>query len=141
MQLILHASKPTKFSYYAKDLFFNPFLVIGCGNVCLAQDEPVILHPLNNSGSQTSSDAEEGKPVFPRSPIYIPSVYLSEYTLLFEECCIGCEIEIMENDEVVYSTIITDANGTVQLPEDLSGNFELHLYWGSFVFVGEIDLE
>ncbi len=47
----------------------------------------------------------------------------------------------MENDEVVYSTIITDANGTVQLPEDLSGNFELHLYWGGFVFVGEIELQ
>ena len=102
-------------------------------------DEPIVLRP-NNNGSNSSENTSEQNG-FPRSPIYIPTVYYSNHTLLFEECCIGCEIEIMENDEVVYSTIITDANGTVQLPEDLSGNFELHLYWGSFVFVGEIDLE
>ncbi|MDO4802225.1 MAG: hypothetical protein Q4A15_08675 [Prevotellaceae bacterium] len=111
---------------------------LGCGIINAQTDEPIVLRP-NNTGSEATANTS-GQNGPQRSPIYIPTIYYSNHTLLFEECCIGCEIEIMENDEVVYSTIITDANGTVQLPEDLSGNFELCLYWSSFAFVGEFEL-
>ena len=99
--------------------------------------ERVIIHPTTPSPTMGSTENDG----LQRSPVYLPSVFLANHTLLFEECCIGCEIEIMENDEVVYSTIITDANGTVQLPEDLTGNFELRLYWGRLVFVGKFELQ
>lgn len=115
--------------------FFLAVMLICFISATVQAQEPVVLIAKTSTGIGSEMETN-----VPRSPIYIPSVFLSDYTLLFEECCFGCEIEIMENDEVVYSTIITDANGTVQLPEDLSGNFELCLYRGSFVFVGEIEV-
>ena len=111
-----------------------------CNSVSAQDNGQIPLHPIATQGQSNSSETGTVQGGLQRSPVYIPSVFLSNHTLLFEECCIGCEIEIMENDEVVYSTIITDANGTVQLPEDLSGNFELCLYWSSFAFVGEFEL-
>lgn len=114
-------------------------LFIGCANVCSAQNEPVIIHP-SNGGSQTSPNSGEGTPVPQRSPVYIPSVYLSDYTLLFEECCIGCEIEIIKDEEIVYSTVITNDDGLVEVPSTLSGTCELRLYYGSIVFIGEFSV-
>ncbi|MDO4801555.1 MAG: hypothetical protein Q4A15_05260 [Prevotellaceae bacterium] len=111
-------------------------LLLGTASSVNAQ-ERIVVHPTDPSPTTDPTEIDAPQ----RSPIYIPSVFLSDYTLLFEECCFGCEIEIMENDEVVYSTIITDTNGTVQLPENLTGSFELHLYWGGLVFVGEIYFE
>lgn len=109
-----------------------------CNSVSAQDNGQVPLHPQMGSVPHEGITEHDG---LQRSPVYIPLVFLSDHTLLFEECCIGCEIEIMENDEVVHSTFITDANGTVQLPEDLSGCLELRLYWGSFVFVGEFELQ
>lgn len=108
-----------------------------CNSVSAQDNGQVPLHPQMGSVPHEGITEHDG---LQRSPVYIPSVFLSDYTLLFEECCIGCEIEIMENDEVVFSTSITDENGVVLLPENLSGFFEFRLYWGSHVFVGEIEL-
>lgn len=122
-----------------KQFSFLLIVLVGLCSISYAQTgEPVIL---GDGGENTSPyiDPAQGGPQ--RSPIYVPSVFLSDHTLIFERCCIGSEIEISQNDEVLYSTTITDENGIVFLPENLSGCFELHLYWGSLVFFGEIDLE
>lgn len=76
-----------------------------------------------------------------RSPIYIPSVYLSDNTLFFERNCIGHQVEILHDEVAVFSTTITDEHGTVELPSVIIGECELRLYWGSIVFVGELILE
>lgn len=122
-----------------KLIHFLVFVVTVCWcNFSYAQTgDPVIIH----EGDDSNSPSIPGQLGPQRSPIYVPSVFLSDHTLIFERCCIGSEIEISQNDEVLYSTTITDENGIVFLPENLSGCFELHLYWGSLVFFGEIDLE
>lgn len=110
--------------------------------ICYAQsNEPVVLQPCNPNApaSNSGNNPDQGGPQ--RSPIFIPSVFLDGYSLLFERCCIGSEIEICQDDEVVYSTSITDENCVVLLPENLSGFFEFRLYWGSHVFVGEFELQ
>ena len=76
---------------------------------------------------------------YPRSPIRTPNVYIDEYTLLFDTSYEGFTIELLQDEVVVYSDII-DEDGEVQRPDYLEGEYELHFYVGSFVFVGEIEL-
>ena len=44
-----------------------------------------------------------------------------------------------ENDNIVYTTII-DETGIVELPDTLSGIFELQIERGSITFVREIEI-
>ena len=60
-----------------------------------AEDKPVILHP-----SSTTHGAGQGKK--PRTPAYVPKVYIDGHVLSFEESCIGypitgqCHKEVLE---------------------------------------------
>ena len=98
-----------------------------------AEDKPVILHP-----SSTTHGAGQGKK--PRTPAYVPEVYIDGHVLSFEESCIGCPITIIdENENTVFSAIV-DEDGIVTLPDSLTGTFVLELEWGSIIFEGEIEL-
>ncbi|MBR0046157.1 MAG: hypothetical protein IJP75_04640 [Bacteroidaceae bacterium] len=75
-----------------------------------------------------------------RSPVALPEVYIDDYTLTFDESCIGCPLTLIdEDDNIVYTTII-DETGIVELPNTLSGIFEIEIERGSITFVGEIEL-
>lgn len=75
----------------------------------------------------------------PRSPLHTPEVYIDDYTLIFDTSFEGLSVELLQDDEVVYSDII-DENGEVVLPDYLVGEYELRFYVGDFIFVGEIEL-
>ena len=75
----------------------------------------------------------------PRSPI--PQVSIEAYTLTFSTSCYGYTLELVdENDEVVYTTIIT--SDTLVLPSALEGDYELRLIPGgsAYYFYGNITL-
>lgn len=74
-----------------------------------------------------------------RAPIRTPEVYIDDYTLIFDTSFEGLSVELIQDDEVVYSDII-DENGEVLLPNYLVGEYELRFYVGDFIFVGEIEL-
>lgn len=74
-----------------------------------------------------------------RAPIRTPEVYIDDYTLIFDTSFEGLSVELLQDDEVVYSDII-DENGEVLLPDYLVGEYELRFYLGSIIFVGEIEL-
>lgn len=74
-----------------------------------------------------------------RAPILTPEVYIDDYTLIFDTSFEGLSVELLQDDEVVYSGII-DENGEVVLPDYLVGEYELRFYLGSIIFVGEIEL-
>lgn len=97
-----------------------------------AEEKQVVLNAksqnINNSGGH-----------YPRTPIHTPEVYIDDYTLIFDTSFEGLSVELLQDDEVVYSDII-DENGEVQLPDNLVGEYELRFCVGSFTFVGEIDL-
>lgn len=76
----------------------------------------------------------------PRTPIAIPEVYIDEYTLIFDASCIGCSIDILDENETVVYTAIVDENGTVELPTTLAGTYELLFTRGSITFIGEFEL-
>lgn len=98
-----------------------------------AEDKPIIVHPRTPNHENVQSG-------HPRTPIAIPEVYIDEYTLIFDASCIGCSIDILDENETVVYTAIVDENGTVELPTTLTGTYELLFTRGSITFIGEFEL-
>lgn len=60
-------------------------------------------------------------------------------TLFFGSNYVGCTVSVASSNVVVYSSVI-DESGFMLLPEELSGCFEIRLYYDIYCFVGEITL-
>lgn len=77
-----------------------------------------------------------------RTPIHTPIVHICGYELNFVDCCDGCTLQILEigADIPVYSTIIPSGTQTLQLPTNLSGQYELRIIRGNYCFWGIIEL-
>lgn len=116
-----------------KRIFISIAIVLALGTITAnAEEKEVILH-------QTSVYGNTKPHSIKRSPIYIPRVYIDDHTLYFEENCIDREVLILQDDEVVYSAVV-DEDRTVELPDALSGVYEIQIYQGSRTFVGEFEL-
>ena len=68
----------------------------------------------------------------------LPVVYYADYVLMFDSSCIGCTIELVQNDVVVFTGVV-DPNGEVEIPDTLVGLVELRLYRDGIMFVGEFE--
>ena len=80
-------------------------------------------------------------PSFPKSPIVPPTIYLDDHTLYFDTPCDGCTLNIVDsNDVVVYTTVIPTGTTSLVLPATLSGEYELQIIRGNYLFYGTIDL-
>ena len=76
-----------------------------------------------------------------RNPIPVPEVSIEDYTLFFDTPCDGCLLRIVnEDDDVEYSTIIPIGTTSLVLPTYLSGNYELQIISGEYIFYGDITL-
>lgn len=98
----------------------------------MAQGEIIII-PQNEGQGNDSGDK-------PKGPILIPTVYYEDYVLTFDSSCIGCTIELVQDDEVVFTGVV-DTNGEVEIPETLVGLVELRIRRGGITFVGEFEIE
>lgn len=77
----------------------------------------------------------------PKSPIDPPTVYLEDYTLAFEADHPEYVLYIKdEDDAVVYSTVVSTTVTEVVLPSYLSGDYEIDLVMGDWLFTGWINL-
>ena len=77
----------------------------------------------------------------PRTPIDPPTVYLEDYTLTFEADHPEYILYIKdEDDAVVYSTVVSTTVTEVVLPSYLSGDYEIDLVMGDWLFTGWINL-
>ena len=86
-------------------------------------------------------DEQPGTNGFPRTPITAPTVYIDDYTLLFEANHPEYVLYIKdEDDNVVYSTTVYSAQTQVVLPSTLSGNYQIELVMGYRLFKGWINL-
>ena len=91
--------------------------------VCIEENE----QPLGNS--------------FPKTPIETPKVYIEDYTLSFGINHPEYVLIIKdENDNVVYTTTVFSTQTDVILPSILSGNYEINLVMGNWLFTGWIYL-
>lgn len=85
-------------------------------------------------------DPSIGKPI-PKSPIQPPHVGIEDYTLYLYTPCDGCEVRIVNADmEVEYSTIIPNGTNSLDLPTELSGEYELEIIQGGICFYTYIEL-
>ena len=76
----------------------------------------------------------------PKGPDESPVVYLEDYTLTFEVDHPEYVLYIKDEDEVVvYSTVVTSATTEVVLPSTLSGDYEIELIMGDWLFSGWIN--
>lgn len=70
-----------------------------------------------------------------------PSVYLIDNELYFDTPCDGCTLNIVDsNNVVVYTTVIPTGTTSLVLPQTLSGEYELQIICGNYLFYGKIDL-
>lgn len=73
----------------------------------------------------------------PKVPVRCPSASINEHTLYIEGCD-GCIMQLLDGDDIVYSAVIAD--GVVELPEELTGIYELQIIRGDYCFWAEIEL-
>jgi len=73
-----------------------------------------------------------------RDPVDIPEVSLDDHTLYFTTSCVGDTLQLVQNGVVVYSTVIADDE--VELPETLTGEFEIQIIQDEWLFYGVIEL-
>ena len=70
-----------------------------------------------------------------------PLVYLEDYTLSFEVGHPEYVLNIKdENDNVVYTTTVYSTQTQVVLPSTLSGDYQIELVMGYWLFTGWINL-
>ena len=80
-------------------------------------------------------------PSKPRGPIEAPTVYIEDYSLSFEASHPDYVLNIKDEDGgVVYTTTVYSAVTLVTLPATLSGNYEIELVYGGWLFTGNISL-
>ena len=97
-----------------------------------------VLVPLTIS---INDDEQPGGNGFPKTPITAPTVYIDDYTLLFEASHPEYVLYIKdENDNVVYSTVVSSTQTQVVLPSTLSGDYQIELVMGYWLFTGWINL-
>ena len=81
------------------------------------------------------------KPIgFPdtKSLILIPEVTIDGHTLHFITPCTGLTIQLVQDDEVYYETVIT--SDYLEIPSSITGVYELQILRGDYVFFADIDL-
>ena len=77
----------------------------------------------------------------PKSLLDPPTVYIEDYTLLFEANHPEYVLNIKDEDgDVVYTTVVYSAQTQVVLPSTLSGDYVIELAMGNWLFTGWINL-
>lgn len=76
-----------------------------------------------------------------KSPLNPPTVYIEDYILSFETGHPDYVLYIKDEDgNVVYTTTVFSTTTLVALPSTLSGNYEIELTMGNWIFTGWIEL-
>ena len=87
---------------------------------------------------------DDNEPVghdLPRGPIDSPTVYIEDYSLLFETDHPDYVLYIKDEDgEVVYTTTVYSVLTLIPLPATLSGDYEIELVYDGWIFTGNISL-
>jgi hypothetical protein len=116
-----------------KKLLFSSLFILFM-NVCAMAWDPIPF-------TVSFDDDQPGGNGHPKTPITAPKVYINDYMLLFEANHPEYVLYIKDEDEVVvYSTVVTSATTEVVLPATLSGDYEIELIMGDWLFSGWINL-
>lgn len=81
---------------------------------------------------------KHGNP-YPHAPLNPPHAYLSGNVITLTSHA-DFEVEILQNDAIVYTDYLPSGTDTLQLPDSLSGEYEIRFYTDSFVFIGYFEI-
>lgn len=77
----------------------------------------------------------------PKSPAQPPTVYIEENVLYFDADHADFELTLRDEDgNDVYTTTVTASETEVTLPSTLTGDYNIELISGNWVFTGWIEL-
>lgn len=115
-----------------KTIAITLLMCVSAVNISADDKKPVVINPrpVSNGGEQGGGN---------KAPMQLPQVWIEDNVLTFDASCVGCMIEIVQDDVVVYTTFV-DLNGEVTLPSTLSGTLQLVIHRGDQTFTGEFDL-
>lgn len=117
-----------------KKLFFSLICLISFGgSPAYAEDEPIDLEV--SIFDDTPNFPDKGK-----MPLRMPRVYKDGYTLTLSNYHPEYIINIIQDDVVVYSSVISAGVTKFDLPEYLKGQCTIQLISGKFCFNGLIAL-
>lgn len=86
-------------------------------------------------------DDQPGGNGHPKTPVLAPTVYIDDYTLLFEASHPDYVLNIKDEDgNVVYTTVVYSVLTQVILPSTLSGDYQIELVMGYWLFKGWINI-
>ena len=76
-----------------------------------------------------------------KGSVPIPNISQDDYSLIFNTPCDGCTLRLLDEDGfVVYSTVIPMGTTNLVLPSWLSGEYEIQIIQGYWLFTGFISL-
>lgn len=120
----------TKIILSAGVLFSNMFIA----SAIAANEEPL---PLKVKTDKPSED----KYPYPLKPVQIPCVYWDGHILSFDSSLEGCTVRLLDSDGIkCFSVLITEEMTGIAPPSDLSGEYELQIISGNFIFYCYIQL-
>ena len=73
-----------------------------------------------------------------KSLVLIPEVTLDGHTLHFITPCTGLTLQLVQDDEVCYETVIT--SDYLEIPAGITGMYELQILRGDYIFFAEVEL-
>ena len=86
-------------------------------------------------------DDQPGGNGHPKTPVLAPTVYIDDYTLLFEASHPDYVLNIKDEDgNVVYTTVVYSVQTQVILPSTLSGDYQIELVMGYWLFKDWINI-
>ena len=111
-------------------LFSNMFIA----SAIAANEEPL---PLKIKETMP----EKGSDPLPLKPIQIPCVYWDGQMLSFDSSLEGCTVRLLDSDGIkCFSVLVTEGMTEIAPPSDLSGEYELQIVSGNFIFYCYIQL-
>lgn len=117
-------------------------LITGVGGVLIFASNPITsVNQIILQVTLVDVDPTAVSGEHPRSPIQPPNIYLNSHVLDMSDVSFDTTLQIIdENNEVVYTTFVTQGTESVSLPNSFSGYYKLQLLWGNWCFYGRIEL-
>jgi len=101
-----------------------------CSNILAADIVPLQSQKIRPTDEHTKPS---------RSPMRLPLIYIEDHILLFSDSFVGFEVTILQNGQVVYMDCV-GADGTLMLPENMSGDYELQIIIGDYIVTGTFNM-
>jgi len=120
-----------------KKIYLLLLAIVASANAIMAQspghsgDEGVIvMHEkvVNPAGEHGS---------MPKSPIMPLYVYKYGNILCFGSDLTGCEVRLVQDETIAFSTFV-GTDGTVEIPDNMCGTYELQIVVGEITYAAEL---